>query len=74
MICIISASHDEAQRWADTYHLENCEWFYPSDFDDLLERCNFHVIVASDSLYNINPAYFERFLHVAKARGRINRI
>lgn len=73
MICILAGNHREAQQWASGQFLEDNEWFYPHDDYDLKRRENFHVIVVGSAGQNVTPAYFERILHLAKSRGKINR-
>jgi fructose-1-phosphate kinase PfkB-like protein len=73
MICIIAGNHREASQWAYGQLLDKSEWFYPQDFEDLKSRENFHVVVVGSAGQNVTPAYFERLLHLAKSRGKINR-
>jgi fructose-1-phosphate kinase PfkB-like protein len=53
--------------------LANNEWFYPTDEDELKQRCNFHVVVVGTAGQNVPPQYFNRILAIAQQRGRINR-
>lgn len=73
MICIISGNYLEAQRWATGQLLESDEWFFPADFDDLMKRSNFHVLVIGTAGLNTPASYFERILMTAKERGKVNR-
>jgi hypothetical protein len=74
MLCLIAGNHLEAERWARGQLLDESEWFFPSDPDELKSKSNFHVIVIGTAGYNVPPAYFERILHLAQQRGRIGRI
>ena len=74
MICIISGNYLEARRFADGQFLDENEWFFPIDEDDLKHRQNFHVIVIGSAGMNVPSSYFERILSTAKSRGRINRV
>lgn len=73
MICIIAGNELEAYRYAQANLLDDSEWFYPADFEDLKTRSDFHVIVAGSAGINVPPAYFERLLHFAKSRGKVGR-
>jgi hypothetical protein len=73
MICIIAGNEREAKQWAYAQMLDRSEWFYPYDSEDLIKRENFHVIVIGTAGENITPAQFERVLHLAKSRGKVNR-
>jgi hypothetical protein len=71
MICILAGNIREAKQYAYGQMLDDDEWFYPMDFDDLMSRSNFHVIVIGTAGQNTPPAYFERLLHMAKSRGKV---
>lgn len=73
MICIIAGNEHEAWQWARAQILDKEEWFYPNDFYDIQKRSNFHVVVVGTAGQNVPEAYFERFLSMAKERGRIGR-
>jgi fructose-1-phosphate kinase PfkB-like protein len=73
MICIIAGNYLEAQRWAYGQQLEDSEWFYPAEPQDLFARSNFHVVVVGSAGQNIPPSYFERVFNLAHKRGRIGR-
>lgn len=74
IICIIAGNQKEAYQWARGQLLDNNEWFFPHDFHDLQKRTNYHVIVVGSAGQNVPSAYFERFLQMAKERGRIGRV
>lgn len=71
MIAIIAGTYKEAQTWARGQLLDDEEWFYLSDFDDLIDKRNFHVIVVGTAGDNIPSHYFERLFHLAKRKGRM---
>lgn len=73
MICIIAGNYLEAKRWADGQLLDDSEWFYPREPDELLKKENFHVVVVGTAGQNVPSSYFERIFNLAKSRGRINR-
>lgn len=71
MICLISGNFLEAKRYAASNLLEDDEWFFPIDENDLLRRKDFHVLVVGSAGMNVPNSYFERVLSLAKQRGRI---
>ena len=73
MICILAGNYLEAQRWASGQLLDDAEWFYPSDPQDLMNKSNFHVVVVGSAGQNVPSGYFERVLTLAKSRGAMNR-
>lgn len=73
MICIIAGNYDEARRWARSQYLDDSEWFFPHDIDDLNSKQNFHVMVVGTAGQNVPPAYFEKVWQLARVRGRMNR-
>lgn len=73
MICIIAGNYKEAVQWARGQSLDDSEWFYPYDIEDLYCRENFHVLVLGTAGENVPPSYFERIYSTAKMRGRMNR-
>ena len=73
MICVIAGNHLEAQTWATGQNLEDDEWFYPRDANDLLHRSNFHTVVVGTAGMNVPESYFNRVYDLALTRGRINR-
>lgn len=74
MICLIAGNYHEAKRWASGMLLDDDEWFYPHDKDDLLRRSSFHVLVVGTAGLNVPSSYFEKILSLAKQRGRMNRL
>lgn len=54
--------------------LEDDEWFYPRDEDDLRNRSNFHTLVIGTAGQNTSASYFERIFNLAKMRGSIGRV
>lgn len=73
MICLIASSYINARKWAASQHLEDNEWFYPSDATDLLTKSNFHVIVVEYGLEHISNTTLNYMLNLAKNRGALNR-
>lgn len=73
MICVIAGNYQEALIWAKGQLLDKEEWFYPTDFTDLMGKQNFHVVVVGSAGMNVPSNYFENLLRLAKTRGRINR-
>lgn len=73
MICIIAGNYDEAITWASGQNLEDSEWFYPEDINDLTGRANFHVVVIGTAGQNVPSSYFEKVYTYARQRGRIGR-
>jgi len=71
MICVIAGNYKEARYWASGQNLEDDEWFYPYDEDDLRRRVNFHVVVIGTAGDNVPPAYFEKIYQLAKSRGKL---
>ena len=72
-ICIIAGNLHEAETFARSQFLEEDQYFYPRDINDLLFRANFHVIVVGTGGMNTPPLYFERLLQTAIMRGKIGR-
>ncbi len=73
-ICILAGNLFEARTFARSQFLEDDQWFYPHDINDLVFRTNFHVIVIGTAGQNTPPSYFEKVLSVALKRGKIGRI
>ena len=53
--------------------LDDDEWIFPHDVDDIRKLSNFHVLVVGTAGMNTPASYFERILNTAKERGRIGR-
>lgn len=72
-ICIFAKSETEAKRWASSQNLNNNQFFYPHDINDLLFKSNFHVIVIGIS--ELEGSFsFEKTYNLALERGKIGRI
>jgi hypothetical protein len=69
MIAIISGTYKEAKSWAKGQLLEDDEWFYVNDIDDLINRTNFHVLVVGTA-DEINPHHFEKLFSLARKKGK----
>lgn len=54
--------------------LDNDEWFYPIDEDELHTRSGYHTVIVGTAGMNVPSSYFDRLLTTAKKRGRINRV
>lgn len=72
-LCIIAGNYDEAKTWTRGQQLEDEDWFYPIDEDDLKRRSNFHVLVIGTAGHNVPASYFERIYTLACERGRLGR-
>lgn len=72
-LCIIAGDYREAKTWARGQFLDDDSWFFPSDFEDLKARSNFHVIVIGTAGMNVPNGYFNSLYELAQKRGRINR-
>lgn len=72
MICIISPSYRQADKWAQTQNLASSEWFYLSDVSDVGSKINFHTIVIGEFEQH-KLQWFERVYRLAKTRGAIGR-
>lgn len=72
MICVIAPNEKLARRWADSQNLESSEWFFATDERMLINRINFHTVVAcefpEDKLW-----LFERLYAAARRQGLIGR-
>ncbi len=73
MICLIAGNYLEAKRWAFGQELDESEWFFPIDVEDLLKRRSFHVLVVGTAGMNVPNSYFERVYQTAKRQGKIGR-
>jgi fructose-1-phosphate kinase PfkB-like protein len=73
VICILAGNYLEARMWASGQLLEDSEWFFPSDFDDIRTKSNFHVVVVGSAGMNVPNAYFNNLLLLCQQRGRMNR-
>lgn len=73
MICLIAGNYDEAWTFASGQNLAKDEWFYPVDERDLLNRCDFHVLVIGSAGQNVPLSWFNRFYELALQRGRTKR-
>ena len=71
MICVIAGNFKEAKFWANGQNLEDHEWFFPHDEDDLKRRKDFHVVVIGTAGDNVPAAFFEKIYQLAKSRGRM---
>lgn len=71
MICIIAGNYQEAKNWAYGQELDDTEWFYPQEVEELYRRMNFHVVVIGTAGQNVPPSYFEKLFALAKQRGRM---
>jgi len=74
LILIVAGNYLEAQRWAAGQLLEDSEWHFPSDIDEIAKMSNFHVLIVGTAGMNTPASYFERLLSLAKERGRIGRL
>jgi hypothetical protein len=72
-ICLIAGNRHEAETFARSQFLEDSQWFYPKDVNELIFRSNFHVLVVGTAGQNTPAAYFERILQTALKRGAIGR-
>ena len=72
-LCLIAGNLHEAEVFAHSQFLEDNQWFYPRDINDLLFRTNFHVLVVGTAGMNVPSSYFERILNTALTRGKIGR-
>jgi hypothetical protein len=71
MICVLAGNYKEARYWASGQNLEDDEWFYPADENDLSRRKDFHVVVIGSAGDNVPAAFFEKIYQLAKSRGRM---
>jgi len=71
MLCFLAGNYQEAVRFASANLLDDDEWFFPYDEDDLRRRKDFHVIIVGTAGMNVPPSYFERILALARERGRM---
>lgn len=72
-ICLIAGNMHEAKMFAHSQGLEDSQWFYPKDVNDLLFKSNFHVIVVGTAGMNTPSSYFESVYQTALIRGKIDR-
>lgn len=73
MICLIAPTYQKAKAFAEIQQLKNEEWFYYSEDNDVMIRCNFHTLIVGtfeDNRLN----WFEKAWRLARIRGAINRI
>jgi hypothetical protein len=71
-ICVIASTSHEAYHWAKSQNLEDDQWFYPRDTNDLLFKNNFHTVVIG--LAGLHNPQFEKLYSLALSRGKIGRI
>ncbi len=63
----------EAKKWASSQNLNDDQYFYPLNYNDLLFHSNFHVIVIGVS--DLEGSFdFEKCYNLALSRGKIGRI
>ena len=74
MICIIAGNYLEARTWAKGQMLDDKDWFFPADEDELKKRSNFHVIVIGTAGQNTPASYFDRIYSLARQRGKVDRV
>ena len=72
-ICLLAGNLYEAQTFARSQFLDDEQWFYPKDVNDLIFRSNFHVLVIGSAGQNIPSSFFEKILQTALKRGRVGR-
>ena len=70
-ICLIASNAHEAYNFAKSQYLEEDQWFYPRDINDLLFKTNFHVIVVG--MVHMPSSLFEKTYLLALERGKIGR-
>jgi len=73
-ICILAGNREEAYRYARSQNLEQDQWFYPNNPNDLLFKTNFHVIVVGTAGQNFPPTIFEKIYQLALERGKVGRV
>lgn len=73
MICIISPTYKQASNFAHTQNLDQTEWFYLSDAEDVKWRSNFHVLVVGE-FPSERLGWFEKVYSIARYRGKVNRV
>jgi len=73
-ICLLAGNSEEAYRFARSQNLDNSQWFYPKEPNDLLFKHNFHVIVVGTAGNNVPPSLFEKIYQLALKRGAIGRL
>lgn len=70
MICLISNTKKNAERWAKSQNLMHHEWFWPASVFDLYRRKNFHTIVVPEGIDEISNDTLNRLLTAAWEHGR----
>jgi len=73
-LCLIAGNIHEAKTFARSQMLEDDQYFYPKDVNDLLFRTNFDVLVVGTAGMNTPSSYFEKIFQTALLRGKIGRI
>ena len=73
-LCLIAGNIHEAKAFAGVQSLDDEQWFYPRDLNDLMFKTNFHVLVIGTAGMNTPASYFERIYQTALQRGKIGRI
>jgi hypothetical protein len=70
VICLLSPTKEEAEKFARAQFLARNEYFWAGDKDNLVGRVGFHVLVVG---FFENTRYFENLLAYAQANGSRNR-
>lgn len=70
MICLISPTYNQAEKWAIMQNLSPSEWFYASDSSEVLSRTSFHVLVIGE-FPDERLGWFEKIYTLAKIRGKL---
>lgn len=72
MICLLASRYSEAERFAKAQLLDQSEWFFGMDEDELKKRTSFHVITIG-YMDDVPQSFFNRIYDLAKKRGRLGR-
>lgn len=65
MICLIASSYLFARKWAQSQHLRDEEWFYPSTVSELYSKGQYHVITVTEGIEHMSNQYLNMMLTVA---------
>jgi hypothetical protein len=70
MICLLSPTEEEAQRFARSHYLAKNEYFWANNISRIQGRINFHVLIVGAFLHD---RFFENLLAYAQNNGAKNR-
>lgn len=70
MICLISGTLKDAEKWAKSQNLRVDEWFWAKDVFEIYKRKNFHTIIVHEGIDHLSNDQLNRLLTAGWEVGR----